>query len=57
MLKLSILCTRFEVIIVIVHVGVVKIYVAIVEAPREMEIGDQNRMKLSLAQKVVHFLV
>ncbi len=34
-----------------------KIYVAIVEALREMEIGDQNRMKLSLAQKVVHFLV
>ncbi len=39
----------------IVHVGVVKIYVAAVEALREMEIGDQKRMKFSLAQKVVHF--
>jgi hypothetical protein len=57
MLKLSIWCTRFEIIIVIVHLGVVKIYVAAVEALREMEIGDQNRMKLSLAQKVVHFWV
>jgi hypothetical protein len=32
MLKLSISCTRFEVIMVTVHVGAVKIYVAAVEA-------------------------
>jgi len=55
MLKLSIQCTRFEVIIVIVHVGVVKIYAAAVDALRKMEIGGQIRMKVSLAQKVVHF--
>jgi hypothetical protein len=35
----------------------VKIYAAAVETLREMEIGHQNRMKLSLAQKEVHFLV
>ncbi len=37
MLKLSIECTRFKVIIVVVHVGAVKIYVAAVEALRKNE--------------------
>jgi hypothetical protein len=32
MLKLSIQCTKLEVILVIVHVGAVKIYVTVVEA-------------------------
>jgi len=56
MLKLSISCTRFGVIIVVVHVGgAMKIYVAAVKAIRKKESRVQNRMKLSLAQKVVHF--
>jgi hypothetical protein len=55
MLKLSIQCTRFEVIIVVVHVGAEKIYVAAVEALRKKERRGQNQMKLSLAQKVVDF--
>ncbi len=54
MLKLSILCTRLEVIVVVVHVGAVKIYVAEVEGLRKKERRGQNTMKLSLAQKVVH---
>jgi hypothetical protein len=37
MLKISVQCTRFEVTIVVVHVGVVKIYVAAVEALRKKE--------------------
>jgi hypothetical protein len=49
-------CTRFEeVIIVVVQMGAVKIYVTAVEALRKKERLVQNRMKLSLAQKVVHF--
>jgi hypothetical protein len=55
MLKLSISCTRFEVIIVAVHVGAVKISLAAVEGLRKKERGDQKRMKLTLAQKMVHF--
>jgi hypothetical protein len=55
MLKLGIECTRFEVIIVVVHVGAVKIYLAAVESLRKKERRGQNRMKLRLAQKVVHF--
>jgi hypothetical protein len=51
MLKLSIYCTMFKVIIVIVYVRAVKIYAASVEALRTKERGDQNRMKLSLPQK------
>ncbi len=39
MLKLSIQCPRFEVIIVVVHVGPVKIYVAAVEALTKTETG------------------
>jgi hypothetical protein len=39
MLKLSISCTRFEVIIVVVHVGAVKIYAAAMEALRKKERG------------------
>jgi hypothetical protein len=46
---------RFEVIIVVVHAGVVKIYVTAVEALRKKERRGRNRIKLSLAQKVVHF--
>jgi hypothetical protein len=46
MLKISIQCTRFEVIIVVEHVGVVKIYVAAVEALRtkegRVEIGSNS---------------
>jgi len=46
MLKISIQCTRFEVIIVVVHVGVVKIYVAAAEALRtkegRVEIGSNS---------------
>jgi hypothetical protein len=42
-------------VIAIVHVEAVKIYVAAVEALRKKEKQGQNRMKLSLAQKVVHF--
>jgi hypothetical protein len=41
---------------VVVHVEAVKIYVAAVEALRKKEKGGQNRMKLSLSQKVAHFL-
>jgi hypothetical protein len=48
--------SAFEVIIVVVHVEAVKIHVA-VEALRRKERQDQNQMKLSLAQKVVHFWV
>jgi hypothetical protein len=55
MLKLSISYTRFEVIIVVVQVGAVKIY-AVVEALREKEIGGENRMKLSLPPKNGAFL-
>jgi hypothetical protein len=56
MLKLSIQCTRFQVLIVVVHLGAVKIYVTAVEVLRKKERrGQKNRMKLSLAQKVVHF--
>jgi hypothetical protein len=36
-------------------VGAVKIYVTAVEALRKKERLVENRMKLSLAQKVVHF--
>jgi hypothetical protein len=39
MLKLGIECTRFEVIIVVVQVGAVKIYVSAVEAVRKKERG------------------
>jgi hypothetical protein len=39
----------------VVHVGAVKIYVAAMEALRKKQRQNQNRMKLSLAQKVVHF--
>jgi hypothetical protein len=46
---------RGEVIVVVVHVEAVKIYLAAVEALRKKERQGQNRMKLSLAQKVVHF--
>ncbi len=42
-------------IVVVVQVGAVKIYVAAVEALGKKERWGQNRMKLSLAQKVVHF--
>jgi hypothetical protein len=55
MLKLSISCTSFEVIIIIVHVCAVKIYAAAVPTLRKKERGDQNSMKLSLPQKMVHF--
>jgi hypothetical protein len=51
MLKLSISFTRFELTIVVVHVGAVKIYVAGVEALRKKKTGGQNWMKLSLAPK------
>jgi hypothetical protein len=37
MLKLIIKCTRFEIIIVVVHVRAGKIYLATVEALREKE--------------------
>jgi hypothetical protein len=37
MQKLSIYCARFEVIIVVVHVGAVKIYVATVEPLKKKE--------------------
>ncbi len=43
----------FEVILVVVHVGAVKIYVA-VEALREKERRIKNPMKLNLAQKGGH---
>jgi hypothetical protein len=42
MMKLSIQCTSFEVIIVVVQVGAVKIYVAAMEALKENERGGQN---------------
>jgi hypothetical protein len=37
MLKPNIFCTRFEIIIAVVHVGAVKIYAAAVEALRKKE--------------------
>jgi hypothetical protein len=43
MLKLSILCTRFESIIVVVFIGAVKIYVVAVEAPRIKERHDETQ--------------
>jgi NADH:ubiquinone oxidoreductase subunit 6 (subunit J) len=43
------------VIIIVVHVGAVKIYVAVVEALTKKERESQNRMKLSLPQKMVLF--
>ncbi len=43
------------VIIVVVQVGAVKIYIAAVEALTKKERGSQNRMKLSLPQKMVLF--
>jgi hypothetical protein len=44
MWKLNISCTRFKVIIIVVHVGnsTMKIYVAIVEAFRKKERQGQN---------------
>jgi hypothetical protein len=45
----------FEVIIIVVQVRAVKIYAAAVEVLRKNERGGQNRMKLSLPQKMVHF--
>jgi len=45
----------FEVMIVVVYVGAANIYVAAVEALRENERLGQNRIKLSLPQKLVHF--
>jgi hypothetical protein len=48
MLKLS---TRFEVVIVVVQVGTVKIHATAMEAIRKKERGGQNRMKLSLPPK------
>jgi hypothetical protein len=39
MLKLSIQCTRFEVVIVAVQVGAVKIHAAAMEAIRKKESG------------------
>jgi len=54
-MKFSIYCTRFEVIIVVVEVGTVKIYVGAVEALRKKERGGQKRMKLSLPQEMEHF--
>jgi hypothetical protein len=51
MLKLSICCAMFKVILVIVYVLGVKIYAASVEAFRKKERGGQNRMKLSLPPK------
>jgi len=44
-----------SIVIAVVEVGEVKIYVAAVEAPRKKERGGQNRMKLSLPQKMRHF--
>jgi hypothetical protein len=52
MLKLNVKCTRFEVNIVVVHVGAMKKYVAAVATNKRK--AGQNQMKLSLAQKVVH---
>jgi len=49
--------TRFEIWVVVVQVGAVIAYVTAVEALRKKERLLQNRMKLSLAQKVVHFWV
>jgi len=43
------------VIIIVVQVGAVKIYVAVVEALTKKERESQNRMKLSLPQKMVLF--
>ncbi len=50
MLKLSIQCTWFEVMIIVVQVGAVKIYAAALEALTQKERGGQNRMKLILPQ-------
>ncbi len=62
LLNLSIKCRNSAfnaqgsgVIIVVVQVGAVKIYVASVEALTKKERGSQNRMKLSLPQKMVLF--
>jgi hypothetical protein len=55
MLKISIQCTRFEVTIGVVHVRAMKIHVVAVGVLRKKESHSQNRIKLSLAQKVVHF--
>jgi hypothetical protein len=53
MLELINQCTRFEVIIVVVHVGAVKIYVAAaVEALRKKERQDET---LSLPPKLMVF--
>jgi hypothetical protein len=43
MLKLSILCTRFRLIIVVVQVGAVKIYVAGVEALKKKQRQDETQ--------------
>jgi len=43
--------------IIIVHVGVVEIYLAIGEVFKKKERRGQNMMKLSLVEKMVHFLV
>jgi hypothetical protein len=55
MLKLSIQCTWFEVMIVVVQVGAVKIYAAALEALRKKERGGQKRMKLILPPKKPKF--
>jgi hypothetical protein len=44
-----------EVIIVVAQVGAVKIYAAVAKAITKKEIVAQNRMKLRLPQKMVHF--
>ncbi len=56
MLKLSIQCTWFEVMIIVVQVGAVKIYAAALEALSKKERGGQNRMKLILPQKNPNFM-
>ncbi len=43
MLKLSISCTRFRVIIVVIQVWAVKIYVAALEVLRKKERGDETQ--------------
>jgi NADH:ubiquinone oxidoreductase subunit 6 (subunit J) len=44
-----------RVIIVAVHVGAVKIYVAAVETLRKKERGAEDRMKLNLPQNLMVF--
>jgi len=56
MRKLSIQCTRFEVIIIVAHVGAVEIHAVAVEAFKKKERGGQNKMKLSLPPKNDAFL-